>query len=328
MKKRSSKTIDPRFKLRLETTKILNSRWGKCLEPHWQCKAEPIYAHSIQNARIIDRIAEDGHVTTMSVTYRPNSPPFPDFGRVGRNKATTFEGFCAKHDSEVFRRIDVEPIDTSDQEQLFLLAYRAATRELYTTMSMAVRAQASYKTAVGLGLLPANQPSDLGMFAVQRGMIAFETYEYRAFFDGDLITGQYDRMRHKVFNVPCSRPTIAVNSLFSVDSVASGDGCLLISLSILPLEDNMTVAIFSWRDFHNDSAVGWLNKSLPHGTSGEDVRRHLSRIVLENCENIIFAPSFVDGFSADMKKRIRDYYIVTAFTPEGKTPPLEVDLFA
>lgn len=146
--------MDPLFEPRVRTAKIWNEGWGRCLEPRWQCTNTPVKAHSIQNARIIDRIAENGHVVTISAVFHPTSPPFPHFRRVGRNKATTFEGLCAKHDREIFRRIDTEPIDTGDAEQLFLLAYRAATRELHTTMAVAYRAQASYKEAVGLGLSP------------------------------------------------------------------------------------------------------------------------------------------------------------------------------
>lgn len=324
---RSNRTMDPWFELKVKITENWNEGWGKCLEPRWQCKHAPIKAHSIQNARIIDQIAENGHVVTMKVTYHPTSPPFPDFGRVGRNKATTFQGFCAKHDHEIFRLIDVEPIDTDNLEQLFLLAYRAATRELHATMASACCAQASYKTAVDLGLSPGNRPCKLGLFAVERMAIAYDTFKYRALFDEDLLAGQYDRMRHRVFDVPCTRPTVAVSSLFSVDSVASGDGCLLLSLSILPLEDDRTVAIFSWRDVDDDSAVAWLDASGVKCGTSHDLRRELSRIALANCENIILTPSLVNSFSEEQKERVRIYYVATTFASEGEPPPLQVDLF-
>lgn len=327
MTRRSDMAMDSWFKLRVKTARIWNEGWGRCLEPRWQCANKPVKAHSIQNARIIDRLAENGHVVTISSTFHPTTPPCPDFRRVGRNKATTFEGLCAEHDSEIFRRIDAEPIRTGDAEQLFLLSYRAATRELHTTMAVAYRAQASYKAAVELGLSPGDRPCKRGMFAVQRMAISYDTFRYRSYFDEDLLAGRYDRVCHKVLDVPCARPTLAVSSLFSIDSVRSGDDCLLMSLSILPLESSRTVAVFSWRDFDGEAANAWLSKSVPEGEDVQMLRRWVSRIALEYCENIIFAPSLLDSFSADEREKIRTFYVVTARQTESAVEPLEVDLF-
>ena len=121
-------TDDPRFDLLVRSARIWNRAWGRCLEPRWACEEPPIRAHSIQNARILERVAEDGHVVAIVTAYHPTVPPRPSFRSVGRNKATTFAGLCAKHDRDIFRRIDAAPIDMDDPEQLFLLAYRAVTR--------------------------------------------------------------------------------------------------------------------------------------------------------------------------------------------------------
>ena len=50
--------------------------------------------------------------------------------KVGINNASTFTGFCTYHDGKIFSPLENDPITLSD-EQLFLLAYRSVTRELY-----------------------------------------------------------------------------------------------------------------------------------------------------------------------------------------------------
>jgi hypothetical protein len=50
---------------------------------------------------------------------------------IGINEASTFEGFCNKHDTEVFSPIEANNIDYNNMEHLFLLLYRSITREYY-----------------------------------------------------------------------------------------------------------------------------------------------------------------------------------------------------
>src|SRR5262249_51445088 len=64
-------TNDPHFKLLIAVNKLWNENWGRCLSPTWNCERPPIKAHSIQNSRIIDRLAEDGHVSMIRIKFQP-----------------------------------------------------------------------------------------------------------------------------------------------------------------------------------------------------------------------------------------------------------------
>jgi len=319
--------MDTHFRLRIECSRIWNDGWGRCLEPCWECAERPIKAHSIQNAQILDKLVRDGHVLTLSLDYHPTKPPIPEFRAIGRNRATTFDGLCAKHDAEIFKRIDTEPIKTNDREHLFLLAYRAATRELHTTMAAAYKVQASYKEAVKLGLAPSDQPSEIGMFAVERMAVAWDTYRYRSRLDEALISEQYDSLHHRVVEIECSRPTIAVSSLFSVPLANSPDSYFLVSLSVLPRDDNRTVAVFSWTAEDDAEAQVWIAAEVPENLGNSALRRRLSRIVLANCENMIFAHELVERLADDIKDRIRAFFLSTMFTVDDGSDDIDVDLF-
>jgi hypothetical protein len=85
---------------------------------------------------------------------------------IGRNLATTFEGFCSTHDTNLFLPIDTEPFDVTDQQQLFLYAYRAVVRELHSSMEAAIRVQSMYQKRIEAEIDTGDQPEAAGMMAV------------------------------------------------------------------------------------------------------------------------------------------------------------------
>src|ERR1700683_2516312 len=107
-----------------------NSRFDKCLEPRMKCGQKAIYAHSIQNARVIDLIVTKGHVIAPTIKFSKTSYQI-EFKSIGRNEASTFTGLCNEHATRLFKPLDTKPFDFNDREQLFLLAYRSVTRELH-----------------------------------------------------------------------------------------------------------------------------------------------------------------------------------------------------
>jgi hypothetical protein len=105
----------------------------RCLYPlKGSCPGKVIRAHSIAKSSALHLIARDGKV------YQPNVDPYAiareegviSHQLVGVNLATTFSGFCSRHDHELFKLIDCD-ISRPTHEQLFLLHYRALCRELY-----------------------------------------------------------------------------------------------------------------------------------------------------------------------------------------------------
>jgi hypothetical protein len=105
-----------------------------CLHPDapGDCSRRIISAHTVQRAILAKYIAVENHVLRFEV--EPLADPvrgmlvYPK--RRGINRATTFFGFCDKHDCELFRPL--EAIELAFQpEQIALLGYRAICRDAY-----------------------------------------------------------------------------------------------------------------------------------------------------------------------------------------------------
>lgn len=86
----------------------------RCLFP--DCKGIAIASHSRQRGSELQAIAKHGHVYGLTIDFPSAignySPTI--FTRQGIRKATTFPGFCATHDRELFREIDVGTLAPSE----------------------------------------------------------------------------------------------------------------------------------------------------------------------------------------------------------------------
>ena len=102
---------------------------------HNKCSSTIVDAHTIPE-RSLRTIARRGHV----LGYRPqavfsNNGTIP-LTAIGVRKASTFRGFCGRHDHKIFRDVETEEFKGTKREA-FLLAYRALARERHLKKTQA-----------------------------------------------------------------------------------------------------------------------------------------------------------------------------------------------
>ena len=103
---------------------------SRCLHPNQkECSKKVIKAHSIQNNRILNKISENGMVVSPTGSKLSLES---DFASTGRKSATTFEGFCSKHDHALFQDIEEKEYMPKNLKQELLFAYRILCREIIT----------------------------------------------------------------------------------------------------------------------------------------------------------------------------------------------------
>lgn len=102
-----------------------------CFAPSGSCSGKIIRAHTISKCHGLRRIAKGGEV------YQVKADPFAErydelmrMSRKGVSAVSTFRGFCARHDAEIF-----DPIENHEfamtKEQTFLLMFRTVAKELF-----------------------------------------------------------------------------------------------------------------------------------------------------------------------------------------------------
>ena len=109
-----------------------NRSAGGCLAPlknGQECGVQAIRSHLVSRTQL-EAIAVDGHVHALTLDVMQQwLHDLPPVGRVGIGNASTFPGFCPKHDSALFEPLDRLQLELSAKSS-FLLAYRALCREV------------------------------------------------------------------------------------------------------------------------------------------------------------------------------------------------------
>ena len=105
---------------------------GYCSHPDAPegCSTSISAAHSIQKGILLKSISVDGHVFKLDLSKNISSLHDVCLAKIGLNEASTFRGFCNRHDTLLFKPIESYPI-TPTIEQAYLFAYRSLSRDLY-----------------------------------------------------------------------------------------------------------------------------------------------------------------------------------------------------
>jgi hypothetical protein len=309
-----------------EYLRFIRLKMNRCRAPG-ECPEPAIAAHSVQKARFIKPLAEDGHVLTVKLDATARNGLSIDLSSVGVNQATTFTGLCANHDNAIFSRIEKqEMIDFTNSEQLFLLAYRCALSELHEQMESASRVQGAYSSRVRQGIDSGSELSYAGLQATSRLVLAYEAYQYKCTLDAALNARRFKFLRHKVIRVPTKMATVAGNSVYSVDDVDVRDSWLRIHLNVLPISESKTVVVFSYLKEDSKKALRHLAPVLSSRDTAD--RLTLSQFILDGCGNTVFRPSFVHAWSSAKRNAILKYFYDSVWKPQLDRISEDLGIFA
>lgn len=106
-----------------------------CLFGRLECKKNGIKAHSVQNSFVFDILSDNGHLIAIKNHKDENHKPIVKWDKIGRNLASTFTGLCKEHNNDLFKAIDINPVDVDNPQHLFLLAYRSVFKELHENIA-------------------------------------------------------------------------------------------------------------------------------------------------------------------------------------------------
>lgn len=99
-----------------------------CLHEDCNCSKTIIKSHSIQNNKILSKLAVNNHVYVAG--YNADELAGCDLKLCGKNEATTSNCFCLFHDTEIFKDIELKNYEYT-KKQNFLYAYRAFSKAYY-----------------------------------------------------------------------------------------------------------------------------------------------------------------------------------------------------
>lgn len=224
---------------------------------------------------------------------------------IGINLASTFTGFCSKHDKELFSPIEDRPF-TGSKQQCLLVGYKALAREHFTKSS-AVEANVILRDmdrgksiSEQIGIQQYLRPFTKGLRAGLRN-----TTLHLDAYNRLLETGNYDSVRgHTIFlesppSVMCSGAILpecdfAGNRLQDLALLDNIPDCLAFSIFA---SGTQGVASFVWLEDSDISCSRFVDSS--RNTDDAKMTDALIRFSFEFCENVFMSPDWWEGLSEE-----------------------------
>lgn len=299
----------------------------KCLFP-CGCQNPPINSHTIQEAKL-KLIATENQVYHFDIRgsyddYELRLIP----KKIYTKNASTFRGFCAKHDSNFFSDIENEgKFDYKNRKHLFELFYRSVLMEFDIINNTSAYLVERYK----------HKDLDVNFWMNYARYNLIKTYKEK--IDKIYIRRQYSKLAHLIITFQDCLP-LAVSNLASFDiNFSTGENrfkkptkqqrntilkdysdeeierfsriCYMLEPSpsavfqILPISPNFSIFILSWlKDEESDAFLWKIAKSIYKTENLKAFSSLLLHYAFISCENLYMSIPWFDSFDDGIKKYI------------------------
>lgn len=281
-----------------------------CLAPKpmkAECSKVLSKAHTVSKSGSLRKISRNGHVYSFIPGSICNGRLQPEL--LGINNASTFNGFCSKHDDIIFSKIEKQPFIAS-QEQCFLLSYRALSRELYLKNIIAQHySNAIRQSDRGKPLdqqLHIQETISLYLKGTSQGLNDME--HYKTIYDNNLISGDFSDVRAYIIELD-SPPQIMCSTGIAPEYDFKGNMLQsMINPNIIPHFLNFTsfcsgkhgIIAFTWLS-ENDIVCRLFIDSLK-ALQPDRVTDGLIRFFFEFSENLHIRPEWWENISNSNKE--------------------------
>ncbi|EOC1299016.1 SEC-C domain-containing protein [Cronobacter dublinensis] len=301
----------------LESHHKKNNNVKYCSTPehlHNECTKKMIKAHTISKSSSLKSIAQDGHVMGIKPSFSSldQNNGCLKFERIGINSASTFTGFCSKHDAEIFSPIENQAF-TPTKENCFLLSYRPVSREFYTKRNNSSTAELLKKMDQGLheGLqLEVQMIAQLFNSGVDMALNDLDTL--KSGMDEILSKKLFNEMSHYVFelnSIPLLNasasifPDIDFNGNEIQDLLKPNANAIIFNCFA---SDEKGYFIFSWLNEQESIARKFIETLI----NKPDIEDRLVAFLFSYCENTFCSPLWWESldFNAkeDIEKRVME----------------------
>ena len=219
---------------------------------------------------------------------------------VGVNQATTGYFTCTEHE-RLFEPMEREPIELHRSKNQFLFALRAVA---FQTWRLKVARDAWRHVYDESRIGPNLAPEPLNFFSKNLGDIE-KTFQMMTEWHEK---GKYELVKHKIVRLK-ARPTIAVSewSAYGIESY------LNYGLTVLPVGQRNTTALFHYFEEESENFYAALGDLEP--ASLTEKKNILSRVIIEDFENITVSPRAWNQFGTEKQNRITEHYMRSITDP-------------
>lgn len=269
------------------------------------CDSKIIGAHSLQNNGVLDKISLSSHIYNLVFDIVKNEPTL-NFNRIGKNRASTFLGFCRIHDKEYFSLIEDQKYEQTNIQN-YLFAFRAFCFERHRKLRLKKHFTGLFQKFPQA----TRDQSILHMYRVCELDLKDKELEYLRFKD-IYEEKSFDNMESFVREIPfkvgftgttavavnvdiCGEETINIYDYDEDKFIPS------LYISVIPKEKSSLIIVSR---FVEDTCYEKLIERLREEKSEEVLFKYISFCLAEFSENVYFSPKVIDSLSRNDKNII------------------------
>lgn len=275
-----------------------------CMAPHADHSGSIVSAHTLSVGAVLRKLTTDSHVYAPSHkgNFAPDEHPI-QIKRLGLRDVSIFNGFCEKHDVDLFSCLENEPFRLQ-RKQNFMLAYRAAVRECYLKRKQCESLPEPEQIRAIHGITEPLTYSEATL-VFQAGSLrgAEEIEAFKSKLDSYLMQSTWDRLvTHAVLFQ--KTPSVAASFVFQPFHDMNGNQLQdyenleaemsQLAVSLIPLEQG-GAAVFSWLDSANSAPRRFYESVI----QSRDLTSAVIHAVLDNSENFAFAPHWYEQLPSE-----------------------------
>lgn len=275
------------------------------------CSGKIISAHTVSVGAALKHIAEDRHVLGYKLGFKElteaNGLILPK--KLGIKQASTFYGFCAKHDKELFSCIENEEFQ-GRPDQCSTLAFRVAAKEYYAKRSSQVLPEILRDADKGKSIATQNALQkfvELQAAGTDAGLRDIKSHYDE--FAQVLADGRFDQIKSVIFEFDDVVPVMfaggfapaedfdgnILQDLGDVDVVAQD-----LFMSAVATTSGSSI-IISWLEKDDDVIGEYVNSLL--SKYEDSICSALVQIAVRSFENIYFRPSWYESLDENTKEQ-------------------------
>ncbi|MES2178021.1 MAG: SEC-C domain-containing protein [Gemmatimonadota bacterium] len=286
----------------------------KCLHPEAspnECMGGIVKAHSIRRAADLLEIAVDGHVRqiTIDMAVAMKTGGKSATRLVGVNVASTFTGFCNRHDTTLFAPLETSEFTASD-EQCFLLFYRAWSREVYAKEGSLAAASVLKESDRGRPpLVQLEMQAFIRQYVANVALGVRDVRKYKALLDEALNGRGFAGVRSCAVWFTLALPVVCSGAFYPYWDL---QGSRLQTFSPQKLSDALAVtllnengrgcAVLSWVAAHSTAAEGFVRSLMRE----ENIADALCRTVYSSLDNVYCSPTWWDALTDEQRSELTD----------------------
>lgn len=276
------------------------------------CTNHPIRSHTVQKQGGLAAISDNGHVISLKSAFerilKNDGTIIPQ--RIGIGQASTFMGFCAIHDNNIFLPIEQNSFEL-DNQTAFLLAYRAISYEFLCKRQALDGIQNMRQLDKGKNFseqIFIQQNIHIYRAGLQRGMQ--DLIYWKKTYDKGISSGDYSRIKHYAIKFDGLLPFVSCGSFmpeFSFDGKPlqklgrATTNLDHVSLNITST-NGQTFVVFAWLDNPKGPAEDFVRSFS--SIKNEDKANACLHLACEHLENTYFQPSWWESLQVDDHKNI------------------------